>query len=137
MSANGKAPATLLVCDEIYFSPTGKPALVGVFTTIDAPSFPTVHRRMAVFAQFDGVAKGDRLLLSARYADASDPLVTLELTADEPPSPDAMLGVFVVERLALPRPGALVLTLTRGAEELGRAFIHVRHEPVSSGEAAA
>lgn len=68
----------LVVCDNIYREPGGKPALVGLFGGITASSFPARHPKMAVFVSLSGVREGSHAKLEIVHAETDKAIVTAE-----------------------------------------------------------
>lgn len=86
-------PIALVLCDNIYQEPGGKTALVGLFSRIEAQTFPVTHPRLAVFASVTGLRSGsrarleivhgedDRVIVWAEgpFPDEADPLSTVDM----------------------------------------------------------
>ena len=86
-------PIALVVCDSIYMEPGGKTALVGLFNSISAQTFPCKHPRMAVFASLTGLrnastakleivhAENDRVVVSAQgeFPEVESPLMVVDM----------------------------------------------------------
>lgn len=45
-------PLALILCDSVYFEPTGKKALIGLFSVLFAKSVPVMHPGLAIYLAF-------------------------------------------------------------------------------------
>jgi hypothetical protein len=79
-------PIALILCDGVHVDPTAaKMSLVGLFTSLRFPSFPTpVHRFTAYAALYGGEGEG-RMRLDIKRADTEAPIYSHELCGDLPP----------------------------------------------------
>lgn len=66
----------LVVCDNIYQEPGGKVALVGLFNSLKANSFPAKHPRLAVFASVTGVREASVAKLEIVNAENDQTIVS-------------------------------------------------------------
>jgi hypothetical protein len=69
----------LVVCDDIYVEPSGKIALVGLFSQILAKKVPCIHHKMAIYVSVSGLRPGSQGKLEIVHGEAENtPLVAAE-----------------------------------------------------------
>jgi len=95
----------LIVCDNVYTEPSGKNALVGLFSQINASRFPAVHSRMAVYVAVTDVRPNSVGRLEIVNGETDEPVVGIQgpIKVDDPLAIVEM--VFVLEQVEFPEPG--------------------------------
>lgn len=110
----------LVVCDSVYMdASSGKRTLLGLFSTIGAPSFPTKHPMLSVYAAITD-AHGT-IPLTLRLVDAAEARKPVMESTTEvcPPDPRTVVEVnFAAGNLEFPAPGEYRLQLRSGTTPL-------------------
>lgn len=104
-------PIALILCDNIYQEPGGKIALIGLFSSIGAPTFPAKHPRMAVFASVTGVRDGSIAKLEIVNAE-NDAQIIVSAEGPFPQGADTLTIVdmhFIFNNLVFAEPGMYYL----------------------------
>jgi hypothetical protein len=72
-------PIALIVCDAIYQEPSGKTALVGLFSNIISYTPPPIkHPRLAVYASVTGLREGSHTKLEIVHGETEKQIVAAE-----------------------------------------------------------
>lgn len=101
------SPIALVVCDDIYHGDgTGKAALVGLFNTVSARSFPVKHGRLCVYVSVTDVRPNSVFEIDIVHGETSKPVVAMK----GPPPPNTQPTticdlMFVLENVTFPEPG--------------------------------
>jgi hypothetical protein len=115
-------PLALILCDSVYVEPpTQRKALTGLFSAIQAVSFPVCHPSLCVYlACTDGRGNIPFKLVLIDAEEARDPIFTAEMTPNEPvDDPRAILElVFKVSNVIFPEPGEYRLQAYAGNDLL-------------------
>lgn len=99
-------PIALVVCDNIYQEPGGKTALVGLFNSITAHSFPVRHPRLAVFASVTGLRKGSTAKLEIVHAENEKVVVSAHGPFPEGTDPVTVADLnFIFSNVTFPEEG--------------------------------
>lgn len=111
---------TLTIADVVHRDPsTGKFSLLGIYNTIAAPAFPTIHPSLGVyFALTDGRGKTP---LTLRLVDAEEerpPVLTINAVVDSRDPTQVLEAGYTFQRLEFPAPGEYLLQLTAAGEPL-------------------
>jgi hypothetical protein len=97
----------LVVCDEIYVEPSGKIALVGLFSQIFAKKFPCIHHKMGIYVSVSGLRPGSQGKLEIVHGEAeTTPLVAAEGRFPDNAGPLDVLDMqFILNNVPFPAPG--------------------------------
>lgn len=96
----------LVICDNIYSEPTGKTALIGLFTKISGQKFPLIQPRMAIYVSISDIRKGTILKLDIVHTESQEPVF---VTGGPPPDqidPTVVLEItFQLTNIVFKEPG--------------------------------
>ncbi|MFH0980489.1 MAG: hypothetical protein V2A79_02990 [Planctomycetota bacterium] len=99
-------PIALVVCDSIYQEPGGKVALVGLFNSISARSFPVVHPRLGVFASVTGLREGSHAKLDIVHGETEEVVVSANGPFPKGTTPIAVADLhFIFANVRFPEEG--------------------------------
>ena len=106
MNMTKPTPIALVVCDNIYRESGGKAALVGLFNSICAKSFPVVVARMCVYASVTGLRPNARLRLEIAHSESGAVVAKLEGPPPDGYDPTTICDLnFELNGIAFPEPG--------------------------------
>jgi hypothetical protein len=101
----------LILCDELHVDPSaGKMSLVGLFTSLRFPSFPTSIRLFTAYALLYGGEGEGRIRLEVKRADSEQPIYKQEVWRGFVPGLISTAEVKAT-RCAFPSPGRYIVTL--------------------------
>jgi hypothetical protein len=105
-------PVALILCDGVHVDPTAaKMSLVGLFTSLRFPSFPTPARRFTAYAALYGGEGEGRMRLEVKRADTEALIYWKEVWRGFA-APDMMSTAEVKARkCAFPSPGRYIVNL--------------------------
>jgi hypothetical protein len=128
-------PIALVVCDNIYTEPGGKTALVGLFNSILAHSFPVRHSRMAVFASLTGLRDGSTAKLEIVNGENEAVIVSAE--GQFPGNPSALTVVdmnFIFNNVLFPEQGTYFIRFWANDHILIQRPFHVQQIKIQGGK---
>ena len=109
----------LLVCDSVSTDrDTGKPTIIGCFTSVSANQFPTVHPGLTIFAELtDG--RGE-VPITLRLCDVDEEWTLYETAATIPMDDPLVIGrvVHKISMVQFPKPGEYRVQLFAGDDLL-------------------
>lgn len=100
-------PIALVVCDSIYQEqPSGKTALVGLFSGIFAGSFPATHPRIAIFVSVTGVREGSTAKIEIVNAENDKAAISVQGPFPGKFSPTTVVDMnFILNNVTFPEEG--------------------------------
>lgn len=108
MAGNGVNPSiiALVVCDNIYVEQGGKTALVGLFNSISASTFPAMHSRLAIFVSLTGVRPKTTAKLDIVFGETDQPIVEATGGFGKEINPLTVVDMtFILRNVIFPQPG--------------------------------
>jgi len=112
------SPLALIVCDSIYAEvPNGtKPALIGLFTLVQARSYPVTHPKMCVLASVVGAEPGMVFKLEIAPEEGGEPIVSVEGVAPNNIGLDDVFEMhFELRSVVFPAPGQYLVKYWGGS----------------------
>lgn len=105
-------PIALVVCDNIYQEPGGKTALVGLFNSIGAHTFPVTHSRMAVFASMTGVRNKSIAKLEIVHGETDQTIIEAKGLLPVEDDPVGVVDMnFIFNNVVFPESGTYYIRL--------------------------
>ena len=102
----------LVVCDNIYQELGGKTALVGLFNSIRASTFPVRHPKMAIFASVTGVRKESTEKLEIVNAETEHVVASADGPFPDNVDPIAVVDMhFILQNVLFPEEGRYFIRL--------------------------
>jgi hypothetical protein len=127
----------IVVCDNIYMEPTGKVALVGLFTQIVTTQCPFIHPRMAIYVSISGLRPGSQGKLDIVHGETENvPLAAAQGRFPEKAGPLDVLDMqFILMNVAFQVPGKHFIRFWGNDYLIGkRPFYVVKKERTESQE---
>lgn len=138
-ASSGVAPGAiaLVVCDNVYESPEGKRALVGLFTRITARNFPARHGKLCVYVSITNVKRSTTCKVEIVNGETDQIIMSAEGPMPEINNPLAVWDlVFEFRNLEFPEPGKYYVRFSGNNQPLMERPFHVVKisEPHKGGE---
>ena len=99
----------LVVCDNVYTDTNGKRALIGLFTGIQAETFPIQHAKLCVFVSLTELRKQTQCRLDIVRGNDHEPI--LEMSGPLPQDSPTTICDLVLElnNVTFPEPGTYIV----------------------------
>ncbi len=105
-STTKPSPIALVVCDNVYQESGGKTALVGLFNTLRARSFPATHGRLSVYASVTDIRPNSLVKLDIAHSETDQVIFSVEGPPPSGTEPTTICDfTFEINNVTFPEPG--------------------------------
>ena len=116
------------ICDYAFRAEGGKACIIGIFSSINAPSFPFAHPHMVLAIQLRGQAHEVLAIHVEVGRPNGDRLAGVDANISAGADGGALLNVNLMG-LKFPEPGRYTVKVLSGAQPLASQSFHLRKAP--------